>query len=335
MTSASRRTWPVFKASFAAIYTYKKMRPPKLGVNWASNTDAHQISGKRGETIFRFRDLILDPPRSELIFNSRYLEPLAMTKFLSLPVEIRDLIYGDVLPRRVITVVCVYSRHTVRLHGRLLPPAIFQVCRKMRTQALSTYARCEITTSRYARHCRDYENAEISNTGHPKTYVYVSYKYDTFYIPYQLKNILSVLDLEITRIESLAVMLDWDVPEEWYIDLREICKRLNLKTLKLVKSKGVPGSLNRSAMLRESVICNGYSSIVKRISEKSNGLLPHLVTEYPGDPESELYKEDNITIQGCPAFSWTLVNIEYDHSSLVRRWTVLTRFSDNGLKEGL
>jgi hypothetical protein len=260
-----------------------------------------------------------------------------MANLLSLPVEIRDLIYGEALPRRVITVVSVYSRHTVQLMGRLLPPAIFQVCRTMRTQALSTYGRCEITTSRYARHCRGHDKLESSRDRHlrKRTYVYISYKYDTFYIPYNLKDTLSVLDLEVTRIESIAVMLDWDVPQEWYIDLFEICKRLNLKKLQFVKARGVPGSLNRSAILRESGICYENSVIVVRISEKFNGLLPYRVTEYPGKPESKICKEDKVTIDGRPPFPWSHVNIEWDCSSLVRRWTVLTRFSENGLKEGL
>jgi hypothetical protein len=258
------------------------------------------------------------------------VEPSTMANLLSLPVEIRDIIYEQVLPRRVITIVCVFTGHTVTLMGRLLPPAIFQVCREMRTEALSTYGRCEITTSSYARHCRDCDNAEDSHDRHlrKRTYVYVSYKYDTLYIPYNLKDILSVLDLEVTRIESLAVMLDWDVPQEWYTDLFEICKRLNLKKLQFVKGRGVPGSLNRSAILRESGICYESSIIVVRISQKFNGLLPYRVTEYPGEHELKVCKEDEVTIEGRPPFPWSHVNIEWDCSNLVRRWTVLTRLSD-------
>jgi hypothetical protein len=312
----------------------------KQGVYWASNMVPVKCPTICGETILRFRNsyfAALSSPLGNFILTHDISELLTMASLLTLPAEVRDLIYREALPRRVITVGCVYTRHTVKLMGRLLPPALFQVCREMRAQALTTYGRCEITTSRYARHCRDYEDAEDSNDRHlnKKTYVYVSYKYDTFYIPYNLKDILSILDLEVARIESLAVMLDWDMPQEWYIDLLQICKRLNLKRLQFVKARGVPGGLNRSAILHESKICPENSVIAMRIYEKFNGLLSYQVIEFPGEPESKLCKEDKVTIEGRPPFLWSHVNIEWDSSSLVRRWIVLTRFADNDLKDGL
>lgn len=265
------------------------------------------------------------------------------TTLLSLPVEIRCLIYREILPKRLITVSYGFSCLTLQLYGRLLPPAIFQVCRQIRMESLSSYKGYELASTDYGRHRRHLNVIETpgNENRNEKVFVYISYIYDIIYIPSNIWDITYFMDYEFTKGGLLAVAFDEREPADWYINLRTICERNNIKELLfVVQSQSLRHDINRSGSLCDleqdfRIIrrnCRTVEDVTKHIDERINTL------ELPLDPDIETGKvyrrepffhrkgkaTDENEVASC---YWSLVGLEWDNSSITRRWAICTRFS--------
>jgi hypothetical protein len=266
-----------------------------------------------------------------------------MATLLTLPAEIRALIYDATLPRRVITITSKNDRtgNKVQLHGRLLPPTTFQVCQQMREESLTSYVKCEIKTACcYGNSglCGSCSNGGEWGCPKQKTYVYISYTHDTIYIPgvYELTHIVPVLKLDITKIRSLAISL-WDAASnDWYRQIGGICKGMNLEKLLFVVTYTDTYTddpkhhftLELHDLELEYDVKAHLSDVKPRIFD---AISKDFFQAYADADGCKQFGDDNqVADKNCAAaFPWSLARREYDEPSLCRKCTIFTRLCDN------
>lgn len=271
-----------------------------------------------------------------------------MLTLLELPAEIRALIYGAVVPKRIISIIRRTNQAgcIAQLHGRLLPPVVFQVCQQMREESMRDYGKCQIVTAccsghSYLRGSRLDEG--VRHSAKEQTYVYISYIHDTIYFPevFFILDPPSIPDLDLTRIRSLAIPFWEQAPKEWYINIGRVCAGLKLNKLLFVVSNS--GNPTHNFVLRicdlelEYDVKRHLSEVKPRIFETISLHLSQnycLRSPYPDVTGSltlaeEHFRSDNLMVKNNkPVLPWSLARAEFDEPELARKCTVFVARDD-------
>ncbi len=264
--------------------------------------------------------------------------PHGFQHFPRLPLEIRFRIWRYVVPeRRIISAVADSGPTILKLRGRLLPPAVLQVCREAREEALKKYVKFRRLSLK---------NEEMNL----ETYAYISYSYDTLFLDYRgegdFDHVIRALGPDCENIQSLAVDIDFHQYRSRVFFNKLLSSFARLKELLFVAPKQVTsynntGSVTLKRLGQEDVHpAGGYTQpwTFDKIFQEVSQYYPEQLVEFDDIfDKSTTERRAELEDSGLVRPWVSLSGRSADTSHLARKWAVHSRmsFGDNRNKDDL